>query len=157
MQCCTEVRVFLDCSVLATEPCRGFKGCGSSSLVVVMSPPTRPRDSPAEDTPPRAVLAFFVWHALPLTPAAPPFRPRNCADLPKQFHDVPGSGLETYVCHQFPDEANVVHRIIAGLLMARFACASLRREAGSLPASLACTQPPPGGNAGGPQPGTYQD
>lgn len=48
--CCAEVRAYLECNPLPSEPCRGFTG--------------------------------------------------DCADLPLQFRDIPGSGLETYECTQ---------------------------------------------------------
>lgn len=39
---------------------------------------------------------------------------------------LPRSGLDTYVCRQFPAEDNPVHRIIAGLLMVAVALPTKR-------------------------------
>lgn len=80
MQCCAEVRAYLDCSPLPSVPCRGFAG--------------------------------------------------DCADIPLQYADVPGSGLEFYRCRQFPNPVRpfaptrltpVVHNPLFGASFSRLA------------------------------------
>ena len=59
----------------------------------------------------------------PIGPTYTPTR-RDCADLPGQFANVPGATLQFYVCHQFPDDAKTVDRLIVSLIMVAVAIPS---------------------------------